>query len=103
MICDDVDQALSLMGGFGKHQWIIWFINMMCLALGDFQLYPSAFYEKEPEYLCSSTFNAINKQWVDYEHCDNIDFCANLLEHHSDTLPQHKIDYDSKFTLYNWI
>jgi len=50
MLCSDVDEALKLMGGFGRHQWTIWFINMMCLFLGDFQLYPVAFFEKQPVY-----------------------------------------------------
>ena len=48
----DMESALKEVGGFGRHQkkWIL--IQMLCVSMGSYAVYPVGFFELMPEYKC---------------------------------------------------
>ena len=50
---NSVDEAIELMGGFGRHQLKILFLQVNIMMLGSYALYPIGFYELQPAYECS--------------------------------------------------
>ena len=85
----DMDSALEEVGGFSKHQlkWIL--IQMFCVSMGSFAVYPMGFYELQPTYKCLNE----DAEW--YE-CQSETFCQ-------DPSIIFEIDHDSDSSLYNWV
>jgi hypothetical protein len=48
----DVDEALNELGGFSTFQINITFIYFLIMVLGSYSLYPMAYYELQPDYIC---------------------------------------------------
>ena len=85
------------MGGYGKHQKIINFIQLVLMCLGNCSLYPVAFYQLMPQFECF-----IDQKW---QKCTRNDFCENLRvdEEKTSPVPEHRVDWDSDESLHNWV
>lgn len=96
-----MDDALQEMGGFGRHQVKIWFIQSMCYWMGNYAFYPMGFYELQPQYQCLIKNDDGTEQW---DACLNTDFCPNLNSNLSNQNQiKYRIDYTDQRSLYNWV
>lgn len=68
-IVEDMDSAFEDVGGFARHQWNMWTLQMLCMAMGSYALYPMGFYELQPVYECQDRDTGI------WSKCTNINFC----------------------------
>ena len=86
---DQYDSLLNRTGGFGIFQWMSSVSLISSIAFGFIYFYPSAFYELQPVYLCTNST-------VENFTCTAEDWCSA-----NDTT--HRINWDSRFSLQNWI
>lgn len=73
-VLEDVDAALDILGGFGRHQKLSFLLQTVCMAFGSYALYPMGYYELQPKYECISFDHATNPA-AEWYSCTNIDFC----------------------------
>lgn len=73
-VLEDVDAALDLLGGFGRHQKLSFLLQTICMGFGSYALYPMGYYELQPKYECISFDHATNPNAKWYP-CTNLDFC----------------------------
>lgn len=70
-LCEDVDEALTKMGGFSKYQCFSFTIIVSGMAAGAFILYNLYYFEKEPAYVCSYSTGS------PYVPCNSTDICSS--------------------------
>ena len=89
-VVTNVEDALSLVGGFGRFQWIASFICMGNYIRAAFFYYPLPYMELMPDYNCTSLASPIA-----YE-CEPADFCGN---------PDisYEVDWSHHKSLHNWV
>lgn len=51
----DIDEALTEMGGFGRHQKKVWLVWLTFLVSGSYVLFPMGYYELMPKFICNSS------------------------------------------------
>mmetsp|Transcript_13266 Transcript_13266/g.18070 ORF Transcript_13266/g.18070 Transcript_13266/m.18070 type:complete len:164 (-) Transcript_13266:187-678(-) len=87
-----IEDALALIGGFGKFQWIASIVCMANMIRNAFFYFPLPYLELYPEYICTDT----SKPGSDTHVCEPKDFCDN-----PDI--EHTINWDASTSLHNWV
>ena len=86
----NVDDALALIGGFGRFQYIIAFVVMGNYCRSALTYYVLPFMELFPVYMCTSAL-----QPTPYV-CEPENFCGN-------DLITYTVDYTADTSLHNWV
>ena len=85
-----IEDALALIGGFGRFQWLSSFITMGVYMRAAYTYYPLPYLELYPVYMCTSAASP-----TPYK-CKPIDFC-------SDPSITATIDYNDSTSLHNFV
>ena len=85
-----IEDAIRHTGGFGRYQIKVVFMFQCSIMCGSLALYPTSFFELQPDYLCSTDGS---QEW---KSCTTKEFCGK------DNI-EHKIDFSSDTSLKNWV
>ena len=85
-----IEDALMLIGGFGRFQWIATLVIMGGYVRSALTYYPVPYMELFPEYLCTSPTQNTPYEW------EPEDFC-------NDPSISHTIDWSADTSLHNWV
>ena len=86
----NIDDALTLIGGFGFFQWVMTFITMGNYVRSALTYYPLPYMELFPVYKCT------NLTTGEVYECEPDDFC-------NDSNISETIDWDAETSLHNWV
>lgn len=96
-----IEEAIRHTGGFGRYQIKAIFMFQCSITCGSLALYPTSFFELQPDYLCKTievaSEDGSNTATAVWERCKPEDFCGK-----EDTV-EYKIDFTSDTSLTNWI